>query len=455
MKTNLVEKISSLWMQVTTGSVNRQIFRAALTVGIGTVLVKGIAVVKELIVAWKFGTSDDLDAFLIALLIPSFIVNVVAGSFPAALIPTYIQVQEQEDQKASQKLFSGVIVWSLVLLGATTLLMIVTAPFYLPFIARGFSSGKLDLTFKLLYATSPIVILNGIITIWSAVLNARERFILAAFAPASTSVITIGFLLAFSSLRSFVLVVGLIGGAVVEILILGAALNRQGIQLRPRWYGFDPHLRQVAGQYVPMIAGSLLMCSTGLVDQSMAAMLSPGSVAALNYGNRVIALPITLATTALSAAVIPYFSKMVAHQDWRNIRHTLQYYLKIIFIVTVPLTFFLIIFSEQITASLFQRGSFTSADTKLVASIQLYFAFQIPFYVANILIVRLISAMQLNQILMQVSGLNLIINIVLNYLFMQKMGISGIALSTSCVYIFCFFYTFINAKIRLRKCKDS
>ncbi|MBW4646795.1 MAG: murein biosynthesis integral membrane protein MurJ [Goleter apudmare HA4340-LM2] len=451
MKNQQLHHLLDYWSKLTHGSVNRQIFGAAIAVAIGTALVKGVAVVKELVVAWKFGVSDDLDAFLIALLIPSFIINVVAGAVPAALIPTYIQVREQEGQKASQKLFSGIIVWSLALLGITTILMLVFAPFYLPLIAIGFSPEKLNLTFKLLCTMAPIVLLSGIIIIWSSVLNAGEKFVLASLSPASTSIITIGFLLAFSSLGSFALVAGLAGGAVLEILILGVALHRQGISLRPKWHGFERHLRQVAGQYMPMIAGSFLMCSTALVDQSMAAMLSPGSVAALNYGNRVIALPITLATTALSAAVIPYFSKMVAHQDWKGVRHTLQHYLKIIFIITVPLALLFIFFSEQIIALLFQRGSFTVDDTKVVANIQLYFAFQIPFYVANILVVRLISAMQLNQILMQVSGVNLIINVVLNYVFMQLMGISGIALSTSCVYIFCFVYMLINANLRLRQ----
>ncbi|MEJ6483212.1 murein biosynthesis integral membrane protein MurJ [Nostoc punctiforme UO1] len=451
MKIWQLHNLLDYWKKLTSGSVNRQILGAAITVAIGTALVKGIAVVKELVVAWKFGTGDALDAFLIALLVPSFIVNVVAGSFNAALIPTYIRVREQEGQKAAQKLFSGVTVWSLALLGSTTILMIVAAPLYLPLIATGFSSEKLNLTFKLLCTMAPIILLSGIITIWSSVLNAGEKFALAALSPASTSLISIGFLLAFSSLGSFALVAGLVGGAVLEILLLGVALHRQGISLRPKWYGFDPHLRQVSGQYIPAIAGSFLMCSTGLVDQSMAAMLSPGSVAALNYGNRVIALPITLATTALSAAVIPYLSKMVAHQDWKSIHYTLRHYLKTIFILTVPLALIFIVFSYQITQLLFQRGSFTVNDTHSVAQIQFYFAFQIPFYIANILLIRLISAMQLNHIFLQVDSLSFTLNIVLNYLFMQWMGISGIALSTSFVYLFCFFYIFISVKIKLKK----
>ena len=91
---------------------------------------------------------------------------------------------------------------------------------------------------------------------------------------------------------------------------LSFVLKRQGFSLQPKWHGFDLHLREVAKQYLPMIAGASLMCSTFLVDQSMAAMLAPGSVAALNYGNRLVAFPISITTQALGTAVIPYFSKL-------------------------------------------------------------------------------------------------------------------------------------------------
>jgi Spy/CpxP family protein refolding chaperone len=184
-----------------------------------------------------------------------------------------------------------------------------------------------------------------------------------------------------------------------------------------------------------MIAGSFLMASTALVDQSMAAMLPSGSVAALAYGNRIIALPITIATTALSTAVIPYFSKMVALDDWKSMRQSLRHYLGLIFAAAVPLTGMIILLSEPIVKILFQRGSFTSENSHLVAQIQACFALQIPFYIGCILVVRLHSAMRNNQMMMWGSAGNLIVNIGLNYLFMQWWGVAGIALSTSCVFL--------------------
>ena len=451
MKNGLHQKYLAFWHKLTSGSTNRKIFGAAITVGLGTGLVKVASVVKELVVAWKFGTADELDAFLIALVVPFFITTIVAGSFQAALIPTYIRVREQEGIEAAQKLFSGATVWSLGLLTITTILMLVLAPLILPLIARGFNPEKLDLTYKLLWVISPIILLSGVMTIWGAVLNAGERFVLVAVAPIITPAITMLFLLGINAWGVFNLALGLVFGQLLEIVAVGIALRRQGVSLLPQWYGFDSHLREVAGQYAPTIAAAFLMCSTNLVDQSMAAMLPSGSVAALNYGNRIIALPITITNTALSTAVIPYFSKMVAREDWKGVRHTLKQYMGLILAFSIPLTGLIILFSEPIVHILLQRGSFTANDAHLVAQIQACYAFQIPFYIASILLVRLISAMRYNQILMWGSGGNLIVNIGLNYLFMQWLGVPGIALSTSGVYLFSFLFLFFVVIQKLKQ----
>ncbi|MFN6496434.1 MAG: murein biosynthesis integral membrane protein MurJ [Nostoc sp. DedQUE01] len=446
-----MQSLVDRWKNLTNGSIDRQIFGAAMIVGLLTALVKVAAVGKELLVAQRFGTGDDIDAFLIALLIPSFIINVIAGSFNTALIPTYMQVREQEGTKAAQRLFCGATISGLGLLLITTILMVILAPLYLPRIAAGFSPQKLDLTFHLLCAIAPFILLSGIVVIWGAVLNAGERFALAAFSPIITPTVTVILLLMLKSWGIFALAAGLVCGAVLEIIILGIALHRQGISWLPKWYGFDTNLRQVVRQYFPMIAGGLLMCSTNLVDQSMAAMLLPGSVAALNYGNKIIAFPMSLATTALSTAVIPYFSKMIATNNWVGTRRTLKRYIQIIFVTTTLLSAFLFIFSESIVQILFQRGSFTADDTYLVARIQNCFALQIPFHVAGILVVRLISAMQANHILMWASAYNLINNIVLNYLFLHYFGVVGIALSTACVSALAFSFLSYFAHKKLKK----
>ncbi len=445
------KKYRNLWHKLAKRSINRQIFAAAMIVGLLTGLVKFAAVGKELVVAWRFGTGDELDAFLIALVVPSFVINVVAVSFKSALIPVYIKLREQQGNKAAQQLFSEVIVWALGLLVVTAIATAIAAPLYLPFLASGFTAAKLQLTTRLLWSLSPLILLAGVINIWGGVLNAGERFALAAFSPAITPLVTVILLLSLPSLGMYALAGGLICGSILEIIILGIGLHRQKINLLPQCLGHEANSNQVVSQYVPVATGAFLMCSTNIVDHSMAAMLDSGSVASLGYANRVIALPLTLATLALSTAVVPYFAKTIAQKNWSKIEHTFNYYLRLIFITTVPLTIIIILASKLIVQVLFQRGSFDAADTQIVSQIQIFYALQIPFYISAILVVRLINSLEINHFLAWGSSINLLVNIGANYAFVQWIGVKGIALSTSCVYLISFVFLYILTKKHLQK----
>lgn len=423
------------WLTWSGRSVNRRIFAAMITVGGFTFLVKLAAAAKEVVVAHQFGTRDALDAFLIAFLLPSFAINVVAGSFNAALIPTFIEVREQDGQEAAQQLFSSIMVWSTALLIAVSAILGLTASYVLPILGSGFLLEKLVLTRSLFYLLLPVLLISGLITIWAAILQARERFALAAAAPVMMPVITVVTILALGKvLGIYALAIGVVGGFTLEAALLAWGLKHQGFSLIPRWHGMSPPTSQVMKQYAPMVAGAFLMSSTNLVDQSMAAMLGPGSVSILSYGNKVVAFTLSIASVAMSTAIFPHFSRMVANRDWSSITHTLRTYLCLIVLVSIPVSALLAYFSEPLVRVIFERGAFTQMDTHNVAQVQAMYVLQIAFYLSGILFVRLISAMKGNWVLMCSAILSFPLNIILNIVLMRYMGVSGIALSTSLVY---------------------
>ena len=441
----------SRWLTWSERSVNRRIFAAMITVGGFTFVVKLAAAAKDVVVAHQFGTADALDAFLIAFLLPSFAINVVAGSFNAAFIPTFIQVREQEGREAAQRLFSSVMVWSTALLIVVSVLLALTASHVLPILGSGFVSEKLALTRSLFYVLLPALFVSGLVTIWAATLNAGERFALAATVPIMTPVVTVIALLAMGGVWGiYALAIRTVGGLMLEAVILAWGLKQQGISLVPGWHGMTASTRQVMNQYAPMVAGAFLMSSTTLVDQSMAAMLGSGSVSALSYGNKVVAFVLGVSSLALSTSVFPYFSRMVAASDWIAVRHTLKTYSRLVLVVTVPFTFILVYLSESIVGLVFERGAFTVSDTRLVGKVQAFYLLQVPFYMLGVTFVRLISSFKANIVLMKAAFVNLLSNTILNYVLMQWLGIAGIALSTAIVYLISMIYCWMSMNKELR-----
>jgi len=422
-------------------SIKRKILGAATIVGFFTILSQVGGFAKELTVAAWFGTGDAVDAFIIALLVPSFIVNILAGSISASFLPTFIRVYRNRGVAGAQKVITGVITGFLLFGLVLSAILVLFAPLYLPALCSEFSPEKLRLTRMILYALAPIILLKGLSTICAGVLNALDNFALAAILPILGPLSAIFFILTGgASLGIYALVIGTILGFGLEAVLISGAIIKRKFSLRPRLIEFDPDLRIVLGQFLPMVAGSILMGSTELVDKGMAATLAPGSVAALNYGNKIIAAVLTLATTAIGTAVLPYFTRMVSEKDWKNIRRILKSYLSLIFAVGIPTTILIYVFSNSIINIIFQRGSFTAGDTAVVSAVQAYFAFQIPFYIGGIVVVRLISALRANHILMWGAAINLVVNIGFNILFIHYLGLKGIALSTSFVYLISFLF---------------
>jgi putative peptidoglycan lipid II flippase len=422
-------------------STNRKIFRAAFIVGSLGILAKAGIAAKELIVAQSFGRSDSLDAFLIAFLLPSFVMNLLMGALGSALIPVLIDMRRKEGNNESARLLSSLIFLCVFALSATALLLALCAPWFLPWLGSSFSPAKLLLTRQLLYALAPFVVFGGIAVFLSSVLNADEKFALPALVPLFTPLITIIFVVsAGSAWGPWSLAVGTVAGSFVESSILMRILQAHGIKLNLKWSGLDAPLRRVLEQYAPMLAGAFLMGATSVVDQAMAAMLSAGSVSALSYANKITTGFLAISATALGTAALPYFSKMVAESDWQGCAHTLKRYTLLVAAVTIPFTFLLVAFATPLIKALFQRGAFTSADTQLVSHVLICYSLQIPFYVCSMLLVRFLSAMRRNDLLMYAAIVNLVLDIVLNLVLMRRWGIAGIALSTSLVYAASFLF---------------
>jgi putative peptidoglycan lipid II flippase len=412
-----------------------------MTIGGLSILAKLVVMVKDLLVARHFGTSSELDAYLIAFLAPSFTISVVGGSFSSAFIPVYIDVREREGRRAAQALFSSISLWSLAILAGTSVLLGIGGPLILRILGSGFSPSTLAMSRSFFIALLPVVVLSGLGFIWGSVLNADHKYALFAISPAVPPSAVIAALLLFGyQLGAYALVYGLLVGFVLQGGLLAIGLACNGFRVIPGWHGHSSAVRQVLRQYAPMLVGAFIMGSTELVDQAIGTTLGPGTVAALSYGNKITAFVVGIGGLGLGTAVLPHFSQMVSNHDWKGVRHTLKTYLKLVLLVSVPVTMFLVAFSRPIVRLIYERGAFEAADTLLVSRIQALYSLQIPFFLMGILFVRLISSLRANHMLMWGALINLTVNIALDILLGRWLGAAGIALATAVVYLISFCY---------------
>jgi putative peptidoglycan lipid II flippase len=423
------------------GSVNRRIFRAAASVTAAGILVKTVATFKEFTVAGVYGRSDAMDAFVAAVLIPNLLINLISESMNQALVPTLVRVREQEGHEPAQQLLSSAMLWTCLLLGAASVLMALAARGFFPVIASHFPPAKLDLSIQLFYGLLPIVLLTGIASNCTAVLNTFDRFAWPALAPVATpAAIIIGALLLNGRVGIWAMVYASVAGALVQAALLAGMMNRHGYRFRLHWYGSTEATREVAHQYGTVLLSGVVASGGLLVDQSMAAMLPSGSVSALAYANRFVSVVLTLVAGAVSTAVVPHFSRMIAHRDWAGCRHTLRTWVRLTLLVSVPMAAALIAGSHLLIRLTFQHGAFGPSDTAVVTPVLAMYAIQIPFFVSSRVFYRFLVAMRRTDLILYCGTINLILDVVLNLILMRWFGVAGIALASSLWAASTFFF---------------
>jgi putative peptidoglycan lipid II flippase len=422
-------------------SVNRLIFRAALSVSAAGVLVKLVATFKEVAVAGVYGRSDAMDAFLAAALIPGLLVNLISESMNQALVPTLIRIREQEGRDCAQQLLSNSMLWMCLLLAAASVAMALAAHGFFPLIASNFPAAKLDLSIRLFYGLLPIVLITGIATNCTAVLNTFDRFVLPALAPMAISVAMIlGALLLGSRFGIWALVYATLAGSLVHAAVVVWMMDSHGYRFRLRWYGMTEATREVGRQYGPVLLSGVVASGGLLVDQSMAAMLPAGSVSALVYAGRFVSVVLVLLAGAVSAAVTPYFSRMIAHCDWAGCRQTVRTWVRLTALVSAPIAALLIAGSHLLVRLALQHGAFGPGDTAVVTKVLALYAIQIPFVVSSRVFYRFLVAMCRTDLILYCGALNLGLDVVLNLILMRWFGVAGIALATSLWTIGTFFF---------------
>ncbi len=420
---------------------NRAVFRAAISVGAAGLFVKIVATLKEVAVASVYARSDVMDAFLAALLIPNLLINLISESMNQALVPTLVRVRELEGRERAQQLLSSSMLSICLLLTAASVVMALVARGFFPLIASHFAAGKLTLAEHLFYGLLPVVLITGITTNCTAVLNTVNRFATPALAPMVISITIIaGALLFGGRLGVWAMVWSMLIGSLLHAVLVVGMMQRHGYRFRLWWHGIDEPTREVACQYGPVLLSSVVSSAGLLVDQSMAAMLVAGSVSALAYANRFVSVVLMLLAGAISTAIVPHLSRMIAFRDWVGCRNTLHTWVRITAFISVPIAAVLIAGARPIVRIALQHGQFGSRDTAVVASVLAMYAIQIPFFVVSRVHYRFIVAMRRTDLVLYCGMLNLALDIGLNFVLMRWFGVAGIALATSLWTVSTFLY---------------
>lgn len=418
-------------------STTRRIFQAAAVISAGTLAIRLAGLVKSQVVAASFGVGEAVEAYFLAGVLPIFAFGALGSTLPSALVPVVIRLRAGDTQGRADTLLRDLYAWSSVILLAASALLAAIWPLFLSVAGSDFDAPKRALANELFFLLLPIVFLHGAATVWGAVLKAEKRFLAPTLAPGAVPItITLVVLALAREHGVHALVAGHVLGVALELVWIGSALARSRTPALPSWRPrVTPETRSLFGQYLPALGGGLLFASSLLVDQSMAARLPQGSLATLSYANTLTTALLSIGTTALGTAILPFLSDMSARGDHAHMRASLRASTRAVFLVALPACLFLAAAATPLVSLIFERGAFGAGESAAVGGVFALYVLQIPFYTSEVLCSRVLSALQQNHVVLVAALANLLLNIVLNLLFMSWMGVRGIALATSVTHL--------------------
>ena len=403
-----------------------------------TMLSRVLGLLRDIVIARVFGTTDASDAFFLANKIPNFMRRLFAeGAFNQAFVPVLAEYRSQRAHGEVLRLINAVS----ASLGGFLLLLVVgvvgVAPWLGVPIAYGFTDQpeKFALFVEMLRITFPYLLLISLAALCSSILNAYGKFAVSAFTPAllNVSLISSSFFLApYMREPELALAWGVLIAGFAQLLFQLPFLHRINLLPRPRRDGTNEGVRRIKKLMLPALFGVSVTQINLLLDTFIASLLVTGSVSWLYFSDRLMELPLGTFGIAIAIVVLPSLSRHHAESSMQEFSMTLDWSFRLICLIAFPSTLGLIIVAEPLLITLFQNENFTSVDVIASAGSLRAYAIGLIAFMAIKIFSPGYFARQDTKTPVRIGMIAMAANMIMNVVFYLN-GLShiGLALATS------------------------
>ena len=343
-----------------------------------------LGLLRDALMAALIGAGPVLDAFVVALRLPSMFRQMFAeGALSASFVPMFAdKLHKDGDQKARQFASSVASFFLLTIGSATTLAIIFMEP-----IVRMIAADivNFDMAVLLSRITSIYLLCMVLTALISGVLNTKRHFAAGAIAPILFNVCTIlGLIISFqffgvtAEFGGLVLAIAVaIAGFLQVVFVWLVAAQKFHFVLMFPLPKITPDIRRLFGLMIPgLIAAGGLQLNT-----LIGIKLASANEAGLGYvylAERLYQLPIGLIAVAFGVAALPQLSGFFANNQRDKAIETITLGVELAFLIAMPASLALIAMPDVIVRLIFEHGATTADDTIIIAGLVSLYALALP-----------------------------------------------------------------------------
>ena len=230
-------------------------------------------------------------------------------------------------------------------------------------------------------------------------------------------------------------------GAILQFVVQAPAVQKLGFKLKPNFdFKNNTEFKNLVELVFPAALSSTIGQIYVYVDMFFASQLREGAWTAIGYANRVFQFPVGILMTAFLVPLFPIFSKLVGEKNFNEVKYYFHKGVGLLNFVAIPIMFAIILLAHDMVQIVFQRGQFDSEATYMVSQALIFLSFAIIPYVFRDSVTRIFYSFNDSKTPFIIALSSIILKFILNALFINKLGIAAITLSTSLV-------TLINATL--------
>ncbi|NNE66880.1 MAG: murein biosynthesis integral membrane protein MurJ [Pyrinomonadaceae bacterium] len=372
-----------------TSKKSRSVAKSAGIVSIAVLVSRMFGLVREMVFARLFGAGFLQDAYVVGFRIPNLLRDLFAeGALSVAFVKVFTDYQVNVSEKEAWRLAAMIFNCLAVVLAGIVVLGILLAPYYVPYLAYGFSDEKAALAIRLTQIMFPFILVVALAAVAMGVLNTRGNFAIPASASTAFNIVSIiaGLIFAYyfsgggwvkpddpSSIPELPaqwaitgMALGTLFGGVAQLGIQIPSLYKVGFRFKPLISFTDKGVRRVMSLMGPAIIGTSAVQIKVLVDTFMVSGIEGGN-SWLPYSFRLMQFPIGVFGVAIGVAALPTLARLGSKNDIGKFRSTLSGSLGLVFLMTIPSACGLIVLGEPIVRLIYEGGAFTAADTNMTS----------------------------------------------------------------------------------------
>jgi len=347
---------------------SKTVFSAAFILAIMALLSRILGLLRDRMLAGKFGAGDDLDIYFAAFRLPDLIYGIlIMGAISSAFIPVFAEYFKKDEKEAwllTGKLFN----WILLIIIGLSLIFIVLAPQVVSLIAPGFSGTKKAMTVLMtrIMFFSPLFL--GLSSIMSGALQYFHRFFIYSLAPIMYNLGIITGILFFVPRMGLVgLAWGVVLGAGLHFLIQLPSAIYSGFRFK---LSISSHrgIKKILKLTIPRTIGMAGSQINYVVITAIASSLAVGSIAIFNLANNLQYVPIGIIGISFATAVFPRLADSSAEKDGKNFSKDFSSAFNQILYFVLPIAAILFVLRAQIIRLVLGTGQFSWVDTRLTAA---------------------------------------------------------------------------------------